>query len=329
MKTAMTPLPLDPQLEAVVAAMRAADMPPPFSGTPEQARARLERAVMAGRASTEPPGVGSVEDALAGAEGFAVPVRIYRPVQPTAPLPTVAFFHGGGFVLGSVELMDDVARMLCRDLEAVVVSVDYRLAPEHPFPAAHEDARTATLWMLEQVRALGGDESRTGIAGESAGANLAASTALILRDRGLALAAQLLVVPGVDLARDLTRIAASGREYPMLNAGDLSDIARLYIGTTPRQALDPWASPLRATRMSGAPPAVIALAGHDPLHDEGLAYASRLRTDGTFVQVLDFPDMFHPFFGFFAKSEGARRACKSTCDAFSKLLRNPAPCRKP
>ena len=316
--------PLDPQLAAIVAAMRAADAPPPFSGTPQEARARMQRAVLAGRASTVLPEVGSVEDTVAQAMGLAVPVRIYRPRGAAMPLPTVLFLHGGGFVLGSIDLMDDIARKLCRDLQAVVVSVEYRLAPEHPFPAAHDDALAATLWALEQVPTLGGDAQRIGIVGESAGANLAASTALVLRDRGLALAAQLLVVPGVDLARDVGRIAASGRDHPMLNAQDLADIARLYIGAAPDRAMHMPASPLRATSLAGAPPAVIAVAGHDPLRDEGLAYAQRLRADGVPVQVLDFPDMFHPFFGFFAKSEGARHASDAACAAFARLLRHPA-----
>lgn len=317
--------PLDPQLATIVSSMRAANAPPPFSGTPDEARARMQRAVMAGRAHAELPAVGHIEDALANAEGLVVPVRIYRPHHAASPLPTVLFFHGGGFVLGSVELMDDVARKLCGELQAVVVAVEYRLAPEHPFPAAHDDARAATRWVLEQAEALGGDKLRVGVVGESAGANLAASTALTLRDCGRVLAAQLLVVPGVDLARDVAQIAASGQDYPMLGASDLADIARLYIGGMPAQARRMPASPLRAETLVGAPPTVIAVAGHDPLHDEGLAYAQRLRTDGVPVQVLEFPDMFHPFFGFFARSDAARRAFEDTCKAFASLLRHPAP----
>ncbi len=324
MSTVVSSSPLDPQLAAIVAAMRAAKAPPPFSGTPGEARARMQHAVIAGRAHTALPEVGSVEDTLAHAEGQAVPVRVYRPRDGVGTMPTVLFFHGGGFVLGSIELMDDIARKLCEDLRAVVVSVEYRLAPEHPYPAAHDDARTATLWALGQARTLGGDARRVGIAGESAGANLAASTALTLRDRGCALAAQLLVVPGVDLARDVAQIAASGQDYPMLSTSDLADIARLYIGHAKTQAMQMPASPLRAKTLSGAPPTVIAVAGHDPLHEEGLAYAQRLRTDGVPVQVLDFPDMFHPFFGFFARSDAARRASDATCKAFASLLHQTA-----
>ena len=321
--------PLDPQLAAIIAGMRAANAPPPFSGTAVEARARMHRAVMAGRANEVLPAVGYVKDTIARTAGLDIPVRIYGPQGATTPVPTVLFFHGGGFVLGSVELMDDIARKLCCDLHAVVVSVDYRLAPEHPFPAAHDDALAATLWVLDQVHSLGGDAQCIGIVGESAGANLAASTALVLRDRGLALAAQLLVVPGVDLARDVAQIAARGRDYPMLSASDLADIARLYIGNTPEQAWRFPASPLRAASLAGAPPAVIAVAGHDPLREEGLAYAERLRTDGVEVEVLDFPTLFHPFFGFFAKSEGARLASDAVCDAFSVLLRSKGAASSP
>ncbi len=313
--------PLDPQLSAIVEAMRAHGAPPPFSGTPQEARARMHRAVMAGRANTAMPDIGSFEDAAATANGLTVPVRIYRPREAMHPLPTVLFFHGGGFVLGSIELTDDIGRKLCRDLRAVVVSVEYRLAPEHPFPAAHNDALAAATWVLDHVHELGGDADRIAIAGESAGANLAASTALSLRDRGVTLAAQLLVVPGVDLGRDVARIAASGRDYPMLNANDLADIARLYIGHAPQLARAFPASPLHAESLAGAAPAVIVVAGHDPLRDEGLAYAGRLQSQGVPVQVLDFPDMFHPFFGFFAKSDAARCANDAACEAFSTLLR--------
>ncbi len=224
------PLPLDPELAAVVSAMRAANAPPPFSGTPEQARERMRRAIMASRERFQLRVVGALEDALAEFGGAHVPVRIYRPQDARPGLATVVFFHGGGFVLGSVELMDDVARKLCRDMNAVVVSVDYRLAPEHPFPAAHDDALTATLWAIRNVAALGGDVSRIAVAGESAGGNLAASTALTLRDRGERLAAQLLVVPGVDLARDTARIEAKRNDFPMLSPSDLRDISGLYMG---------------------------------------------------------------------------------------------------
>jgi acetyl esterase len=322
MNTDTPTLPLDVQLAAIVAALRAAGAPSPFEISPEAARERMRKGVLAARAARLPPQVGSVEDRYTDGPQL-VPLRVYRPVQLQHPMPTTLFFHGGGFVLGSVELADDIARELCRDLQAVVVSVDYRLAPEHPFPAAHDDALEAALWVLRHVEDLGGDKERIGIAGESAGANLAASTALTLRDRGLHLAAQLLVVPGVDLGRDLAPIAARGRDTPMLSVTDLATIAHLYIGTTPEQAQRFPASPLRAASLAGAPPAVVAVTGHDPLREEGLAYAGRLRAAGVLVELLEFTDMFHPFLGFLASSDAARRAAETAFKAFSLLLRRP------
>lgn len=214
----------------------------------------MRTAIMAGRERNPLPVVGSVEDCLAAHEGAYVPVRVYRPCGASPTLATVVFFHGGGFVLGSVELMDDIARKLCRDLNAVVVSVDYRLAPEHPFPAAHDDALTATLWAICNVAALGGDAAQVAVAGESAGGNLAASTALMLRDRGVHLTAQLLVVPGVDMARDTLRIEAVRNDFPMLSPGDLRDISRLYMGANSALAGMCPPSPLHAADFRRLPP---------------------------------------------------------------------------
>ncbi len=320
----MSTTPLDPQLAAIVAAMRANHAPPPFSGTPEQARQRMTRAIMAARDKSGVPGVGAVEDGVAGHGNLRVPVRVYRPASGRTSYPTIVFFHGGGFVLGSVELMDDIARKLCRDVDAVVVSVDYRLAPEHRFPAAHDDALAATTWAIRNVGSLGGDASRVAIAGESAGANLAASTAISLRDQGITLAAQLLIVPGVNFARDTVKIEKQRADYAMLGAPDLRDIASLYLGPDLAHARQSPPSPLFAKDFKGLPPAVIAVAGHDPLREEGLAYADKLANAGVAVQLLQFDDMFHPFFGFFEASASARTANDAICSAFAACLRNPA-----
>ncbi|ELW9527369.1 alpha/beta hydrolase [Burkholderia cenocepacia] len=315
---------LDHDLAAIVAAQRAAGAPPPFSGTPDEARERLRRVIMGVRARVPLAVVGAVEDSVAvdPVQGSAlrVPVRVYRPAAGSYPLPTIAFFHGGGFVLGSVELMDDIARTLCRDMEAVVVSVDYRLAPEHPFPAAHDDALAATRWVIRNVSELGGDTSRVAVAGESAGANLATSTALALRGCDNRPAAQLLVVPGVDMARDVDSIEASRTDFPMLSPGDLRDIARLYMGDGIARAAECPPSPLRAPDLTGMPPALVAVAGHDPLRDEGLAYAARLEAAGVPVEIHRFEDMPHPFFGMFDLSASARQANRTICRAFSAWL---------
>jgi len=315
------PVALDPQLAAIVAAMRASHTPPPFSGTPEQARQRMTRAIMAAREKTGVPAVGSVEDCIAAHGSLRVPVRIYRPANAQSPCPTVVFFHGGGFVLGSVELMDDIARKLCRDVDVAVVSVDYRLAPEHPFPAAHADAVVATAWAIHNAKELGGDPIRVAVAGESAGANLATSAALAMRDAGLRLAAQLLVVPGVNFARDIVRIERQRPHHPMLCAADLRDIGRLYLGAELAHAKESPPSPRHATTFEGLPPTVIALAGHCPLLEEGADYAQRLIAAGVPTQVLQFDDMFHPFFGFFEASASAKRANDAICAAFAACLR--------
>lgn len=322
MKDKTMPCPLDPQLAAVVAAMRASIAPPPFSGTPEQARERMRRAIMAARERSPLPIVGSVEDCLAEHDGARVPVRVYRPVDAKQGRPTIVFFHGGGFVLGSVELMDDIARKLCRDIDAVVVSVDYRLAPENPFPAAHDDALAATLWAIRYVSILGGDASRIAVAGESAGGNLAASTAMILRDVGLGVSAQLLIVPGVDMARDTTVFDAENQDFPMLSPSDLRDVARLYMGENGAAADAFPPSPMHAADFSGLPPAVIAIAGHDSLYEEGLTYAKRLEAAGVPVRLHRFEDMFHPFFGFFEVSASALRANDEICRSFADCLRD-------
>ncbi len=314
------PAPLDPQLAQIVAAMRAHGIPAPFSGSPDQARERMKRAIMAARARHPLPAVASAEDTLAAHDGHTVPVRIYRPQAASKSIPTVVFFHGGGFVLGSVELMDDIGRKLCRDLGAVVVSVDYRLAPEHPYPAAHEDATAAMMWAQEHAADLGGDPARVAVAGESAGANLAASAALQGRDRGCPPCAQLLIVPGVDMARDTWRLEAQSRDFPMLTPADLRDIARLYMGDRAAEAAEFPPSPLRAPSFLGLPPTVIAVAGHDPLCAEGQAYARVLMDAGVPVHMHCYDDMFHPFFGFFEASASALRANDDICRSFARCL---------
>jgi acetyl esterase len=319
--------PLDPDLAKIVAFLKEVKAPPPFSGTPAQARERLHHGIMSAREGVTLPEVAGKEDRHAEHAGARVPVRIYRPIGPPVPRPTVLFFHGGGFVLGSIELMEDIACKLCRDLDAVIVSVEYRLAPEHPFPAAHEDALTATRWAIRNVGSLGGDPLRIALSGESAGANLAACTALTLRDQGdpkERLAGQLLIVPVVDMAHDTHAMEARGVEFPMLTPGDLREITRLEMGDRTAATAQCPPSPLRAASFSGLPPAVIVIAGHDPLNPQGVEYGQRLRTAGVPVEVMIFDDMFHPFFGFFEASASARRANDSVCQAFKQLLSSGA-----
>ena len=316
--------PLDPDLAKIVAFLKEVKAPPPFSGTPDEARARLHHGIMSARQGVALPEVASMEDGHAEHGGASVPVRIYRPVGPQRPRPTVLFFHGGGFVLGSIELMEDIATKLCRDLDAVVVSVEYRLAPEHPFPAAHEDALTATRWAIRHADSLGGDPACVALSGESSGGNLAACTAMTLRDQGdpdELIAAQLLIVPVVDMAHDTDAMEAQGGDFPMLTPADLREIARLALGDKAAAAANFPPSPLRAANFAGLPPAVIVVSGHDPLNPEAVAYGERLKAAGVPVEVMIFDDMFHPFFGFYEASAAARRANDAVCRTFKNYLR--------
>ena len=308
--TGDSPAALDPQLAAIAA--HAATMPPLFD-RPAESRAAMEAAARDAAGNAPPIEVAAIEDRLALREGLAVPVRVYRPVVPSGWVAT--FCHGGGFIVGSVAHSDRIARKLCRDTGATIVSVDYRLAPEHRFPAAHDDALAAALWMHSVAEELGGDRDRIALIGESAGGNLAAATAIALRDRDVALGAQVLVVPGLDFARDLDAMGIAGRSFPMLNAGDMATILRLYLGDDLRLASGCPPSPLRATDLRNLAPTLIAVAGHCPLQGEGRAYAYALAAAGVPVKLIALPDMFHPFLGFFDVSEGAARANDRLCEA--------------
>ena len=215
-------------------------------------------------------------------DGATVRVRVYMPPGAVTP---VLYAHGGGFVTGGIVSCDHICRRLAVEADAVLVSVEYRLAPEHPFPGPLDDVEDSLDWLLEQ----GWDTSRLVVAGDSAGGNLAAALALRLRDRGTQVAGQLLVYPTLDLAD--SRGAVDGYRGIGLTAADCKLIARLYLsGADPT---DPFASPLLAPDLSGLPPALVLTVQHDPLHDEGVAYVERLLDAGVPAQLIDVADHVH------------------------------------
>lgn len=275
---------LDPQIAALLAELDAG-FPPVHTMSGPEARAAIRSRFVP---NPHPEPVAEVNDVDVG----SLRVRHYRP-DATAPLPILVFAHGGGFVFCDLDTHDGLCRALANLIPAVVISVDYRLAPEHPWPTAAEDVYAVTQWAAEHAEHLGGDARRIAVGGDSAGGNLAAVTALIARDRGgPAIAGQLLLYP--VLAADFTT-----QSYRLFGEGYYNPATAMrwywdqYL-PTPADRAHPHASPLMA-ELAGLPPAVIVVAGHDPLRDEGLAYCDALTSAGVPHVLARFDGAIHGF----------------------------------
>ena len=312
-------MPLDPVLASVLDMMAASGSPSLASGTPESARAGFRAMTVGLRAPGSLAQVASVEDGTVQAPGGPVPIRTYRPGTP-GPHPTVVFFHGGGFVIGDLETHDDHARLLCRDVDAVVVSVDYRLAPETPFPGGYDDCLAAYRWVVEHAADLGGDVARLAVAGDSAGGNLAAAVALAARDAGSPLRAQLLLYPAVDFVPGTDhRSRVENASGYLLTAEDMRWFGDHYLSDV-AHAEDPRASVLKAPDLSGAAPAVVATAEYDPLRDEGEAYATALEAAGVPVVRRRYDGLIHGFFGLGPVSPACAAAVTELCADLKAML---------
>ena len=233
--------------------------------------------------------IGSVRDVRVGDR----PGRLYAPTDATEPGPLLVFLHGGGWVLGDLESHDPVCRAMAERARVRVLAVDYRLAPEHPFPAAYDDCVAAYRWVVGHVAELGADPGRLAVGGDSAGGTLAASVAIAAAQEGLPLAFPLLVYPGTDM-RGGTRSRELFNDGLLLEQ-DFMDLAKASYLTRPDDVTDPRASPLLADLPAGLAPAYVATAGFDPLRDEGEAYARRLAEAGVRVELRRFPDQVHGF----------------------------------
>jgi acetyl esterase len=239
--------------------------------------------------------VGRVEDRRIPGPGGELPVRIYTPAG-TGPFGVLVFFHGGGFVLCDLDTHDPTCRALCRSVGCVVVSVDYRLAPEHRFPAGPEDCYTATRWAAGAAAELGGDPARVAIAGDSAGGNLAAAVALMARDRGgPKLLHQLMVYPVTDCSFETRSYHDNGQGY-MLSTAAMKWFWNHYLASE-KDGANPYASPLRAADLRGLAPATVITAEYDPLRDEGEAYAARLKEAGVPTELRRYDGVIHGFLG--------------------------------
>lgn len=279
---------LDPQVANLIEALDAG-FPPVHTMTAAQARAAI-RARFVPNQRPEP--VSTVCDAHVAVDGGSVDVRIYRPDAPGL-LPVLVYAHGGGFVFCDLDSHDGLCRNLANLIPAVVVSVAYRLAPEHRWPTAAEDVYSVARWASDHAAELGADPHRLAVGGDSAGGNLAAATALMARDRGdLPVAAQLLLYPviGTDFDTDSYRKFGAGYYNPRPALQWYWD---QYVPDH-RDREHPYASPLCAV-LGELPPAVVVIAGHDPLRDEGLAYTNALREAGVTVEQLQFDGGIHGF----------------------------------
>jgi acetyl esterase len=251
--------------------------------------------------------------------------RVYR-VSPEKS-PTVVFFHGGGWVAGDLETHDRQARLLAIETGAVVVSVDYRRPPETRFPGAFEDGFAATRDVIARIAEFGGDVARVGVAGDSAGGNLAAAVAIACRDGGIDLAAQLLVYPVTDAAGSFADAKENARfasrtenaEGYFLSRAAMEWFAGHYLGE-PKQGDDWRVSPLRAKTHAGLAPATVCTAWFDPLRDEGKAYADALRAAGVVTKYHHGAGLIHGYFGLGAASESARREAERARADFKAML---------
>jgi acetyl esterase len=246
-----------------------------------------------------------------------VAVRAYRPSSEV--LPALVYFHGGGWVIGDLDTHDALCRQLAVGARCAVFSVDYRLAPEHPFPAAVEDCVAATQFISKNAEALRIDANRVAVGGDSAGGNLATVVALHARDAGApALAFQLLIYPATDQRCGFASHRNNGSGYLLTSEG-IEFFSRCYLPE--RKALADWrASPLLAPSLARLPPALVLTAGYDPLLDEGRAYAERLSREGVVVQYREYPDMVHGFLLFGGVLETANAAVAECCAALARAF---------
>jgi acetyl esterase len=294
---------LAPEVQLALAMLERRREPPPETLSPPEARRRRRRlsAVYAGK----PTPVGAVADLELGA---GLRARHYAPAEAGAPHPLLVYYHGGGFTYGDLETHDGVCRILCRHGGAHVLAIDYRLAPEHPFPAAVEDARAALRWGFANAGALGADPRRVGVGGDSAGGNLAAVVSqLAAGDGGPAPALQLLIYPTTDFSRRRRSRELFGEGFLLTNS-EMDWFETNYLGAERTHARDPRASPLLAEDLSGLAPAYVVTAAFDPLRDEGEEYVEALRAAGTPVTLRRFPGFIHAFIAGAGVSRNARDA---------------------
>ena len=309
-------MPLDPQVVTIMEQVAALGFPPAHTVSAQEARANA-----AARPRAAGPEVAKVETRSIPGPESDIPVRIYTPYGD-GPFPVLVWFHGGGWVVGDLESADPTARNLTVGSGCLVVSVDYRLAPETKFPGPAEDCYQATEWVAANAASLNADGGKLAVGGDSAGSNLAAAVCLMSRDRnGPEISFQLLVYPVTD--RDFTTGSyVDNAEGYQLSRDGMIWYWDHYLAKD-EDAANPYAAPLRAEDLSGLPPALVVTAEYDPLRDEGEAFAARLSESGVATTSTRYEGMIHGFFGMSGAVDKGREAVAQACGLLKDTLAQP------
>jgi len=305
---------LDPNVRLLLEAIAAQGDPPLETLPPDEARRLAAEGLDPVRGTAEP--VRSVENLRIPGPAGEIPIRVYTP-DTSAPRPAMVYFHGGGWVVCDLDTHDVICRAIAHRAGAVIVSVDYRLAPEHKFPAAVLDCYAATVWVAANADRLGVDPKRIAVGGDSAGGNLGVVVSQKSRDEnGPAIALQVMVYPVTDLSSFATPSYQEFAEGYQLTRAEMEWFRDHYLRSI-EDARHPHASPLLATDLRGLPPALVITAECDPLRDEGEAYANRLRDAGVPVSCTRYAGMIHPFFSLSGAIPQALDAIQQVADAVS------------
>jgi acetyl esterase len=306
-------VPLDPQIEVIIALVKKANAPEYWQLTPDQAREQYQLRVAKLALREE---IFRSEDRRVPGPSKDIPVRIYtpRPPKPGEKFPILVWYHGGGFVIGSLDTHDSACRLLANRSECIVVSVDYRLAPEYKFPAGVDDCMAALNWVVRHASEFGGDPNCLAVGGDSAGANLATVVAIMSRDAGQPkLAMQLLLYPCVAPEPESPSHRKFAEGY-LLTRKTMTWFYQLYLRTK-TDLKDFRFAPLVADDLSNLPPALVIVAGYDPLRDEGVDYARRLIEAGNAVNLVNYEGMIHGFFLMGGAVDAAKRAVAESAQA--------------
>lgn len=310
-------MPLDPQIQTLLQQLSQMGLPPLLTLSPRQAR---EQAAKLRGKPLRPQAVARVENRTIPNSTGDIPVRIYIP-EGLPPMPVLVYFHGGGWVLGDLDGADSTCRYLANGAGCVVVSVDYRLAPEHKFPAAVEDAYAATLWVAQNAGAIAvADVTRIAVGGDSAGGNLAAAVALMARDKKTpALVYQLLIYPVICYGFDTESYREFGQGGFGLTQEEMVWFWHHYLASV-ADGQNPYASPLLAENFDRLPPACIVTAECDALRDEAEAYAARLREAGVSVQLRRYEGAIHSFVGMAVVIDRGKQALADIVDELRRAF---------